>query len=88
MILDPMIPGEGGGGTVGYPVPQNGMMKPGRLCLDIIKDRYGKPVLTPIRGAEVAKTECFEVVQRSMMTAAKGRIPRNGMIHIKTNGPK
>ena len=63
------------------------MMKPKRLCLDIIKDRYGKPVLTPIRGAEVAKTECFEVVQRSMMTAAKGPNPRNGTIH-KTNGPK
>ena len=63
------------------------MMKPKRLCLDIIKDQYGKPVLTPIRGAEVAKTECFEVVERSMMTAAKGPNPRNGTIH-KTNGPK
>ena len=87
MLLDPTIPGEGGGGTVGYPVPQNGMMKPKRLCLDIIKDRYGKPVLTPIRGAEVAKTECFEVVQRSMMTAAKGPIPWNGTIP-KMNWPK
>ena len=46
-----------------------------KLCLDIIK------------VAEVAKTECFEVVQRSMMTAAKGPIPRNGTIH-KTSRPK
>ena len=61
------------------------MMKPKRLCLDIVKDRYGKPVLTPIRGVEVAKTECF--VQRSMMTAAKGPIPWNGTIP-KTNWPK
>ena len=35
----------------------------------------------------MAKTECFEVVQRSMMTAAKGPIPQNGMIH-KTSWPK
>ena len=53
MLLDPTIPGEGGG-TVGYPVPQNGMMTHGNLRMDMNKNRYGKPVQTPSRGAEVA----------------------------------
>ena len=60
MLLDPTIPGEGGGGgTVGYPVPQNGMMKPKRLCLDIVKDRYGKPVLTPYPGGGSGQNRMF-----------------------------
>ena len=50
MLLDPTIPGQGGGGTVGYPVPQNGMMTHGKLHLDMINNRYGKPVQTPRRG--------------------------------------
>ena len=55
--------------------------------MDMNKNRYGKPVQTPSRGAEVANPECVEVVQRSMMTAARGPIPRNGTIH-KTSWPK
>ena len=86
MLLDPTNPGEGGG-TVGYPVPQNGMMTHGKLRMDMNKNRYGKPVQTPSRGAEVANPECVEVVQRLMMTAARGPIPRNGTIH-KTSLPK
>ena len=38
-------------------------------------------------GAEVANPECVEVVQRSMMTAVRGFISRNGTIH-KTSWPK
>ena len=40
------------GGGVGYPVPQNGMMTHGKLRMDINKNRYGKPIQTPSRGAE------------------------------------
>ena len=63
------------------------MMTHGKLRMDMNKNRYGKPVQTPSRGAEVANPECVEVVQRSMMTAARGPIPRNGTIH-KTSWPK
>ena len=79
---------SGGGGGYGWiPRPSERYDDSKKLGLDIIKDRYGIPVLTPIWGAEVAKTECFEVVQRSMMTAAKAPIPRNETIH-RTNWPK
>ena len=86
MLLDPTIPVEGGG-MIGYPVPLNGMTNQKKMCLSIIKDRYGKPVLTPIQGADVAKTKCVEVVQRTMMTAAKGQTPRNETI-LKASWPK
>ena len=86
MLLDPTIPGEGGG-TVGYPVPQNGMMTHRNLRMDMNKNRYEKPVQTPSRGAEVANPECVEIVQRLKMTATRGPIPQNGTIH-KTNWPK
>ena len=76
-----------GGGTVGYPVPQNGMMTHGKLRMDMNKNRYEKPVQTPSRGVEVANPECVEVVQRSETTAARGSIQRNGTIH-KTSWPK
>ena len=61
MLLDPTIPGEGG--TVGYPVRQNGMMTHGSLRMDMNKNRYRKPVQTPSRGAEVSNPECVEMVQ-------------------------
>ena len=80
-VIRPHDPGGGGGGTVGYPVSQNGMMTHGKLHLDMINNRYGKPVQTPPRGAEVAKPECVEVVQRSLMTADSGPIPRKGTTH-------
>ena len=86
MLLDPTIPGEGGG-TVGYPVPQNGRMTHGSLHMDMNKLRYGKPVQTPSRGTEVANPECVEMIQRLKMTTARGPIPRNGTIH-KTSWPK
>ena len=71
----------------GYPVSLNGMTTQKKLSWNIIKDRYGKPVLIPIRGADVAKSRCIDVVQRSMMTAAKGQTPRNET-KLKTSWPK
>ena len=57
------------------------MMTHGKLSLDMINNWYGKPVQTPPRGAEVAKPKCVEVVQRSVMTADSGPIPRKGTTH-------
>ena len=57
------------------------MMTRRKLHLDMINNRYGKPVQTPSRGAEVAKPECVEVVQRSVMTADSGPINPNGTTH-------
>ena len=86
MILDPTIPGEGGG-TIRYPVPQIGMMTNGNLPMDMNKNRYEKPVQTPSRGAEVANPKCVKIEQRLKTTAARGPIPRNGTIN-KTSWPK
>ena len=71
----------GGGGRVGYPISQNGRMTHGKLHQDTINNRYGKPVQTPPRGAEVPKPECVEVVQLSMMTVDSGPTPRKGTTH-------
>ena len=38
-----------------YPVSLNGMTIQNKPSWNIIKDQYGKPVLTPIRGADVMK---------------------------------
>ena len=48
MMLDPTIPG--GGGTIRYPVPQNGMMNNRNLPIDMNINRYEKPVQTPSQG--------------------------------------
>ena len=74
MILDPTIRG---GGTIRYPVPQNGMMTNRNLPMDMNKNRYEKPVQTPSRGAEVANPECVKIEQRLKMTTARCPIPRN-----------
>ena len=55
--------------------------------MNMKKNRYGKPVQTPSRGAKVTNPECVEMVQRLKMTADRGQIPRNGMIH-RTSWPK
>ena len=79
MLHDPMIPGEGGG-TVRYPVPQNSMMTHGSLRTNMNNHRYGRPVQTPSRRAGVFNPECVEMKQRLRTTAARGPIPRSGMI--------
>ena len=71
----------------GYPVSLNGRTTQKKSSWNIIKDRIGKPVLTPIRGADVAESRCIDVVQPSMMTAAEGQTPRNETI-LKTSWPK
>ena len=71
----------------GYPVPLDSRTTQKKSSWNIIKDRYGKPVLTPIWGADVTESRCIEVVQPSMMTAAEGQTPRKETI-LKTSWPK
>ena len=82
MILDPTIPG--GGGTIRYPVPQNGMMTNRNLPMDLNKNRYEKPVQTLSRGTGVANHECVKMEQRLKTTAARCPIPRNGTINNRS----
>ena len=86
MILDPTIRG-GGGWTIRYPVPQNGMMTNRNLPMDMNKNRYEKPVQTPFRGAGVANHECVKIEQRLKTTAARCPITRNGTMN-KRSWPK
>ena len=77
MILDPTIPGGGGGGTIRYPVPQNGMMTNRNLPMYMNKNRYEKPVQTPSRGAGVANHECVKIEQRLKTTAVPNPTERD-----------
>ena len=71
----------------GYPVSLNGRTTQKKnSCLEIVKGRYGKPVLTPIWGADVTESRCIDVVKPPMMTAAQGYTPRKETI-IKTSRP-
>ena len=71
----------------GYPVSLNGRTTQKKSNWNITKDRYGKPVLTPIWGADVTESRCIDVVKPSMMTTAEGQTPRNETI-LKTSWPK
>ena len=70
----------------GYPVSLNGRTIKKNSSLEIVKDRYGKPVLTPIWGADVTESRCIDVVKPPMMTAAEGYTPRKETI-LKTSRP-
>ena len=83
-MLDPTIPG---GGTIRYPVPQNGMMNNRYLPMDMNKNRYEKPVQTPSRGPKWPTPTVFTIEQRMKMTAARCPTPQNGMMNNR-NLPK
>ena len=70
----------------GYPVSLNSKTTKKKSSLEIVKDRYGKPVLTPIWGADVTESRCIDVVKPPMMTAAEGHTPRKETI-LKTSRP-
>ena len=70
----------------GYPVSLNGRTTKKESSLDIVQDRYGKPVLTPIWGTDVTESRCIDVVKPPMMTAAEGYTPRKETI-LKTSRP-
>ena len=69
----------------GYPVSLNGRTTKKESNLEIVKDRYGKPVLTPIWGTDVTESRCIDVVKPPMMTAAEGYTPRRRS--LKQVGP-
>ena len=71
----------------GYPVSLDGRTTQKKTSWNVIKDRYGKPVLTPIWGADVTESRCIEMVKPSMMTAAEGPTPRKETM-LKTSWPK
>ena len=70
----------------GYPISLNGRTTQNKSSWKLIKDRYGKPVLTPIWGADVTESRCIDVVKPSMMTTAEGQTPRSETI-LKTSWP-
>ena len=61
---------------IGHPGSLDGRTTKEKTCWNVIKDRYGKPVLTPICGADVTESECPGMVKSSMMTATEGHTPR------------
>ena len=68
----------------GYPATLNGKTIQNNSSWKLIKDRYGKPVLTPIRGADVTESGCSDVDVPSMTTTAEGHTPRRGTL-LKTS---
>ena len=72
---DPTIPG-GGGGAIMCPIPPNAMMNISNSPMDMITNRYEKPVQTPSRGAEgtgpdgIAIEQCQSAYRQNMKTTA------------------
>ena len=64
----PHDPG-GGMGIIRCPTSQDDMTR--NLPMDTNTDRYGKPVHTPVEGAEMAKPDFIRLAQRKMTTAAE-----------------
>ena len=61
MLLDPTIPEEGG--MIGHPGSLDGRTTKEKTCWNVIKDRYGKPVLIPFCGADVTESGCPGMVK-------------------------
>ena len=87
MLLDPTIPVEGGGGMAGYPVSVNGRTTARKSSWEIVKGRYGKPVLTPIWGTDVTESGYTDVVKRPILTATEGHTSQKETI-LKASRPK
>ena len=86
MILDPTIPVEGGG-MAGYPVSVTGRTTVRKSSWEIVKGRYGKPVLTPIWGMDVTVSEPTDVVKPQILAAVEGKTLQKGTI-LKASRPK
>ena len=56
----------------GYPVSVNGRTTERKSSWEIVKGRYGKPVLTPIWGTDVTESGYTDVVKPPILTAAEG----------------
>ena len=56
-------------GIIRCPTSQDDMTR--NFPMDTNTDRYGKPVQTPVEGAEMAKPDFIRLTQRKMTTAAE-----------------
>ena len=56
-------------GIIRCPTSQDDMTR--NLPMDTNTDRYGKPVHTPVEGAEMAKSDVIRLAQGKMTTAAE-----------------
>ena len=83
----PHDPGGGGGGMAGYPVSVTGRTTVRKSSWEIVKGRYGKPVLTPIWGMGVTESEPTDVVKPQRLTEVEGKTLQKGTI-LKASRPK
>ena len=71
----------------GYPVSVNGRTTERKSSWEIVKGRYGKPVLTPIWGTDVTESRYNDVVKPPILTAAEGHNSQRETI-LKASRPK
>ena len=86
MMLDPTILVEGGG-MAGYPASVTGRTTVRTSSWEIVKGRYGKPVLTPTWGMDVTETEPMDVVKPQILTEVEGKTLQKGTI-LQASRPK
>ena len=86
MMLDPTILVEGGG-MFGYPASVTGRTTVRKSSWEIVKGRYGKPVLTPTWGMDVTETEPMDVVKPQVLTEVEGKTLQKGTI-LQASRPK
>ena len=71
----------------GYPVSVNGRTTERKSSWEIVKGRYGKPVLTPIWGTDLTESRDIDVVKPPILTAAEGHTSQKETI-LKASRPK
>ena len=71
----------------GYPASVTGRTTERKSSWEIVKGRYGKPVLTPIWGTDVTGPRPTDVVKPQILTAAEGRTLQKETI-LKASRPK
>ena len=71
----------------GYPVSVTGRTTERKSSWEIVKGRYGKPVLTPNWGMDVTESEPTDVVKPQILTAVQGQTLQKGTI-LKASRPK
>ena len=76
-----------GGGKADYPVSVNGRTTDRKSSWEIVKGRYGKPVLTPIWGTDVTESGSTDVVKPQILTAAERHTLQMETI-LKASRPK
>ena len=70
-----------------YPVSVTGRTTVRTSSWEIVKGRYGKPVLTPTWGMDVTESEPTDVVKPQILTEVEGKTLQKGTI-VKASRPK